>query len=1013
MSKSFRIALWVVVVVLAAISAGLFRTSSAEASAAAAEPGPSPSRWIAIFAPSFESELRQNGVAIWHRDPEFLITGATAPDLNSLSERGIGPASTLPDEGQWLYLLSHSDRLVAPSRNGAAVHHLSASVDLFLFPAEQPVNLPPVKPYGAFAAVPRRSLPAVVPHDADRDPAPQRITAVNPLVSQIVNATSQASWFQDVKDLSGENPVTIGGTSYTIRTRYADAMFPVPAANAYATEYLLDRAAAWGYTGVRESFTSAQSGCSQTKTWQNVIFTLPGQVDFGQHQQVIYVTHYDTISYTTAESNNYAPGADDAISGGSALLEALRTFKDYAFKNTIKIIFFSGEEEGLCGSIAYTVQHPAADMWRVVNMDQTAFDGNGDKKMDVYNWSLASSPGSVALGDSFVQANSDYGPIIPPANIIRDTTKMCQTDHCPFWNVGVAAIAVTEDLHNNDICPCFDQGQSSTCHDTVTQIYNSKLMFDQNYSWPSEKAAIATVASLAEPLYGCVPFGAGPAASAGNNSVHLSWGLIPSVTSYVIERAASCSGPFTAISSTAGTSFDDTSVTNGTSYAYRVRICPTVTSVCVTVTPLAGPSVIYQQGSATVTADSGDHDLSPDNCELVTVRVNLVNDGNAILTNVRLVTVVSSHPGVEVVSALPQTTASLGVGATAPLSFKFYLGRNGFPATCGEALPFTVTTRSNEAPLASRPFVLIAERDSFTGTLTYGFESDLSGWSVNAGTFNRIAGGAPGSTAGSMQSENVINACDSILSPVIVPSATSSMTMYVAYTIEAGNFDRAVVRAVNVSTGVKTLLVPTGAPYTTTGSASGLCDGLGALQGWSGSGASWRLATFSLAAFAGQSIQIEVRYSSDGSLQGTFGFEFDLVSVTNATQLVCDAGSNACAALPPEVSPPASPVPFTARKSGGTALLRFSESSGALTYSVYPGSIGSLRQGLYDHASAAGLCGFTDGATGDGQVTASPSLAAIPDNSYLLVVSRSGAGESVYGTQTGGQPIPVALSGCP
>ena len=64
-------------------------------------------------------------------------------------------------------------------------------------------------------------------------------------------------------------------------------MFPTPAANAYATEYLLEKAAGWGYTGVRESYTSANPVAAQSgDTWQNVVFTLPGQVDFGQHQQV-------------------------------------------------------------------------------------------------------------------------------------------------------------------------------------------------------------------------------------------------------------------------------------------------------------------------------------------------------------------------------------------------------------------------------------------------------------------------------------------------------------------------------------------------------------------------------------------------------------------------------------------------------------------------------------------------------------------------------------------------------
>ena len=91
---------------------------------------------------------------------------------------------------------------------------------------------------------------------------------------------------------------------------------------------------------VRETYVQADSGCSQSgQTWQNVVFTLPGQVDFGGHQQVLFVTHYDSLSNNPSV---YAPGADDAMSGGSALIEALRLFKDYGFRNTVKIIFFSG-----------------------------------------------------------------------------------------------------------------------------------------------------------------------------------------------------------------------------------------------------------------------------------------------------------------------------------------------------------------------------------------------------------------------------------------------------------------------------------------------------------------------------------------------------------------------------------------------------------------------------------------------------------------------------------------------
>jgi hypothetical protein len=147
----------------------------------------------------------------------------------------------------------------------------------------------------------------------------------------------------------------------------------------------------------------------------------------------------------------------------------------------------------------------------------------------------------VAFGDAFVQANSDYGTIINPTKILRNTTKMCQTDHCPFWNVGVTAIDLNEDLTDNDLCPCFDQFQTSTCRDTVTQFYplnSTTLMFDQNYSWPTEKAAIALIASTAGPLYACPASGATLSATAVGQQVQLTWPDVPPVTNYVVERAA-------------------------------------------------------------------------------------------------------------------------------------------------------------------------------------------------------------------------------------------------------------------------------------------------------------------------------------------------------------------------------------------------------------------------------------------------------------------------------------------
>jgi hypothetical protein len=622
----------------------------------------------------------------------------------------------------------------------------------------------------------------------------------------------------------------------------------------------------------------------------------------------------------------------------------------------------------------------------------------------------------VALGDAFVQANADYGNIIVPARIVRDTSKMCQTDHCPFWDVGVAAIAVTEDLHNNDICPCFDQFQTSTCHDTVTQMWNGQLMFTQDYSWPSEKAAIAVIAQLAEPLYACPPSAVDPpAVTPENGAVAISWNAAAGVTNYVVERAATCAGPFAGIVSVTGTSYEDVGLINGTSYAYRVRTCPAQVSACVTATPQPGPSATYQNGSVGVAADSGDHDAIADNCELITVQLNIVNDGNVPLTNVRLATLTSSNPAVRIASAIPQIAGSVGAGATVPVSFKFYLGRDGSSSACGDSLTFTATVTSDQSPPTVRSFSVTAERSTVAGPLTYGFESDFDGWIPSAGSVTRAAGGAPGSTGASLHFRaNLNNDCNAVLSPVIKPTATSTMLMYVNYILQPGNFDRANIRAVDAKTGEKVPLTPTGATYnTTTAGPNLLCDNLGNMEGWSGSFGTWRAANFDLSSHAGKEIRIDAHESTNSSTLGSQGFWMDLVQVTNATQINCDAQGETCAALPTEVSPEGSPMPLTIDKSGTDLALTFSESAGATSYNVYRGSLAGLGQGIYDHAALAGLCGFADGTVGNGSVSLIVAAAGIPDDSYLLVVATNAAGESRYGTKSGGSEIPLALNACP
>lgn len=579
-----------------AIGISFFLCLAGPAVSTSAGPDMDRDSWIALFPGDAEPALRDSSVSIWDREEGVVVAGPSGDQLDVLRAQGIEPLFSARDQGQGIYVLSYDRHFTPPALAGAQRFRIDDQAMLYLIPAGLEMDLPGLKLHAMFHGVPRVALPPVRIHPADKSARP---AAPVPLVRQIVDATRKEEWFQDVRDLSGDSDVTIPGycDACRIRTRASDYMFPPdntgnPPGNPFATEYLEDKAAGWGFTGpnaVRESYTSADSGCGAqqgSQTWQNLVFTLPAQVDFAQNQQVIFLVHYDSISESAANDANNAPGADDAISGGAALLEAMRVFKGYAWRYPVKFLFVSGEEVGLCGSTAYTRMHPAEPMWRVLNMDQTAFDGNKDGLMNLYNWNPADCPECVAFGDAFVQANSNYGQIIDPAKIVRNTARMCQTDHCPFWQIGVTAIDLNEDLTHGDVCPCFDQSQRPNCRDSVTQTYpvgRTTLMFDQDYSWPTEKAAIALIAQTAEPLYACPAKGARLSATAARRQVMLRWpAAVPRLIRYVVERAeGGCDGAFTGIASTTLGSYTDTHVTAGSTYGYRIRTCPFQVSNCV------------------------------------------------------------------------------------------------------------------------------------------------------------------------------------------------------------------------------------------------------------------------------------------------------------------------------------------------------------------------------------------------------------------------------------------------
>ena len=394
-------------------------------------------------------------------------------------------------------------------------------------------------------------------------------------------------------------------------------------------------------------------------------------------------------------------------------------------------------------------------------------------------------------------------------------------------------------------------------------------------------------------------------ATPGDNQVALSWTGSSGVYD-VYRNEAGCLAGFTKIANdVAATSYTDTAVSNGYTYYYQViahpsgkETCASAPSDCQTVT-LPIYRAAYVTGSATMgTPTGGDGDAYVDNCETASVTFTLANTGNTTLHNVRA-TITSSSGAVSIATTMPVNIGTLTAGATGTGSFTFSLGTGATKATCGETLNFSIVVTSDEQSPGSTSDAFTlgpAEQDTGLSSPTHNFETSTDGWTLTGFTRgnDRAANGSY-----SLHSSSTVNsACDKAVSPVFTATATSSMVMAVYYSIEVQSsslwWDRANVHAVNVDTGVHTLLTPTGRTYNASGNAgAGLCH-IDGQNGWGGSGTTWTPdATFNLASFNGQRIQIEVNYNTDTSVLGT-GIWFDYVRFSNIMAAVCDAQTDSC-----------------------------------------------------------------------------------------------------------------------
>jgi hypothetical protein len=296
----------------------------------------------------------------------------------------------------------------------------------------------------------------VSPHDPD------------PFIQSILDQVTTPEFVDLDGGISGEHPVTIGGSQYTLTTRYTPSSQGT-LAEQYVYEYFQS-------LGLQTSYQS-WSYCSTTG--RNIIAEIPGTTN--PSRIYILTGHLDTISPNPTSN---AKGADDDGSGTVAVMMAARILRQYTFDSTVRFVAFTGEERGLCGSNRYAANSRSLneDIRGVINLDMIAYDSNNQPDVEIHAGTRADSQ---ALASALIQNISTYSLNLIPHLLTSSATN--RSDHASFWTYNYPALLGIEYFFGGDDNPYY---HSYTCCDTMSHV-NTPMAIDFT------KAGLATLAILA------------------------------------------------------------------------------------------------------------------------------------------------------------------------------------------------------------------------------------------------------------------------------------------------------------------------------------------------------------------------------------------------------------------------------------------------------------------------------------------------------------------------------------
>lgn len=290
-----------------------------------------------------------------------------------------------------------------------------------------------------------------------------------PQDGKILYDLNRERWETFYASLIGDQPFDYGDESYTIQTREVFRMAQESHLNAMAVEYLTQTLESIGYSP--EQLPFQLSGCP---SHVNIEVTIPGTLY--PEEYILVTAHYDDICFPGGSypcDHNDLPGADDNASGAVTLLAIADGLKGVSLERSVKLVWFSGEELGLCGSLYYVNQwmlQQKGTIVGVINGDMFAYDSDGDNLFEIHAGTQADS---VALGELILSQAEALG--LSPE--LYTTGAISASDHASFWQFGIPAVEIGEDF-DNDFNPYYHSSLDNWEHMAPDHAYQvSRAIF--------------------------------------------------------------------------------------------------------------------------------------------------------------------------------------------------------------------------------------------------------------------------------------------------------------------------------------------------------------------------------------------------------------------------------------------------------------------------------------------------------------------------------------------------------